>query len=100
MPYFLMKLVPPRPTFLSDATPEEMEAMGRHAAYIRGLIAERKILAAGPVNDPSGAWGVGIAVAADVAEATGWGEQDPVVLSGLGFRWDVFPMPTLLLPEP
>lgn len=99
MPYFLMKLVPPRPTFLSDATAEEMEAMGRHAAYIRSLIGEGKILAAGPVNDPSGAWGVGIAAAADAAEARAWGEADPVVRSGLGFRWDVFPMPSLLLPE-
>ena len=53
MAYFMMKLIPPRPTFLRDATPVELEAMGRHAAYIRSLIGEGKILGAGPVHDPS-----------------------------------------------
>jgi uncharacterized protein YciI len=99
MPYFMMKLIPPRPTFLSDATPAEMEAMSRHATYIRSLIADGKLLAAGPVADPSGAWGFALASAPDAATATSWGQADPVVQSGLGFRWDVFPMPSVLLSE-
>lgn len=99
MPYFMMKLIPPRPTFLSDATPAEMEAMGRHAIYIRSLVRDGKILAAGPVGDPAGAWGFGLAIAADTAEATRWGEADPVVQAGLGFRWEVSPILSLLLPD-
>lgn len=99
MAYFMMKLIPPRPTFLRDATPVELEAMGRHAAYVRSLIGEGKILAAGPVNDPSGAWGFALAEAPDAATANGWGQADPVVQSGLGFRWDVFPILSLLRPE-
>lgn len=99
MAYFMMKLAPPRPTFLSDATPVELEAMGRHAAYIRSLIEQGKILAAGPVNDPSGAWGFAIADAPDAAIAGSWGQADPVVQSGLGFRWDVFPILSLLRPQ-
>lgn len=99
MAYFMMKLIPPRPTFLSDATPTELEAMGRHAAYVRGLIGEGKLLAAGPVQDPSGAWGFAIAKAPDAAEAVLWGQADPVVQSGLGFQWDVFPILSLLIPD-
>lgn len=99
MPYFMMKLVPPRPSFLKDATAAEMEAMGRHAAYVRTLIERGKILAAGPVDDPSGAWGFGLARAADAAEAAGLGEEDPVVRAGLGFRWEVYPIVSLLLPQ-
>jgi len=99
MPWFMMKLIPPRPTFLSDATPAEIEAMGRHATYIRGLIGAGKLLAAGPVNDPSGAWGFAIADAPDALTASSWGRSDPVVVSNLGFRWDVFPILSLLLQE-
>jgi uncharacterized protein YciI len=99
MPYFMMKLVPPRPTFLKDATATELEAMGRHAAYVRALIEQGKILAAGPVDEPAGAWGFGLARAADAAEAAGWGNEDPVVQAGLGFRWEVYPIVSLLLPQ-
>lgn len=99
MAYFLMKLVPPRATFPGDATPAEMTAMGQHAEYIRALVREGRILAAGPVMDPAGSWGVALAEVPDEAAARALGAGDPVVRSGLGFRWDVFPMPSLIFPE-
>lgn len=99
MPYFMMKLIPPRPTFPGDATPAEMDAMGRHAAYIRSLIGEGKILAAGPVSEPSCTWGFALANAPDGDEAARWGAADPVVEAGLGFRWEVHPILSLLRPE-
>jgi len=97
--YFLMKLIPPRPTFPGDASDAEMEAMGRHADYIRSLIRSGAMLAAGPVMEPPGSWGLALADVPDADAAAALGERDPVVLSGLGFRWEVHAMPTLLLPE-
>ena len=94
-----MKLIPPRGSFPGDASPEEMEAMGRHADYIRKLIRSGKILAAGPVMEAGGSWGLALADVADAGEAVRLGQGDPVVQAGLGFRWDVHPMPSLLLPE-
>ena len=96
MAHFFMKLVPPRATFPHDASGEEMQAMGRHADYIRGLIAEDKIICAGPVMDPDASWGAAIAEVDTLEEALELGQQDPVVLAGLGFRWDAWPMGSLL----
>ncbi|MEX1252025.1 MAG: YciI family protein [Hyphomonas sp.] len=99
MAWFMMKLIPPRATFLSDATPAETQAMGRHASDIRVLIGVGELLAAGPVNDPSGAWGFAVADAPDAPTAMSWGQAHPVGLSNIGFRRDVFPILSLLLPE-
>jgi len=100
MTFFFMKLVPPRATFPGDASEEEMEAMGRHADYIRQLIAEDKIVCAGPVMDPAASWGAAIANVETLEDALDLGRNDPVVLSGLGFRWEAWPMGSLLTKQP
>src|SRR5581483_8090481 len=39
MNYYLLKLLPPRPTFVQDMTPAEAKLMQEHGVYWRGLMA-------------------------------------------------------------
>ena len=98
MAFFLMKLIPPRPTFPSDASHAELEAMGRHSDYIRHLIDVGTVFAAGPVLDPAGTWGVAISEAHDEVALRQLCDADPVIQAGLGFHWEVLPMGSLLAP--
>ena len=97
MAYFHLKLIPPRSTFPSDMTEVEREAMGRHAAYWRGKAEERIAIAVGPVFDPASTYGLALVEAADEVAATALGENDPVVKAGLGFRYAVASIPSLIL---
>lgn len=78
---FLYLLTPPRPTFLRDATPDEMAIMGKHRAYLEAAVASGRLMLAGPTLD--GVYGVGILATGDMAEAEGFAAGDPVVSSGL-----------------
>jgi uncharacterized protein YndB with AHSA1/START domain len=91
--YFLFRLLPPRPTFMHDATAEELDLMRVHGVYWRGKLAEGKVVAIGPVADPAGGWGVGILRVATEAEVEGLTSNDPVMLADKGFRIEAFPMP-------
>jgi uncharacterized protein YciI len=95
MPHFFLKLIPPRPTFVTDMNDEERAAMGRHAEYLRGLLKNGAGVAFGPVFDPSGAFGMGIVEAADEATARAITDKDPVVLAGVS-RYEVYPMRLLM----
>lgn len=98
MAYFLMKLVPPRPTFPGDATEEEIAAMDRHANHVRRLIHQGVVWAAGPVSDASGTWGLAIVEGPSAAAARTHFEADPVIKANLGFRWETYPMASLMVP--
>lgn len=91
--YFLMRLLPPRPTFMQDMTPDELQLMLAHGVYWRGKLVEGKILVFGPVADPAGGWGMGVLRVADLDEAKALTSQDPVILSNTGFRYEHFLMP-------
>jgi hypothetical protein len=91
--YFLFRLFPPRSTFGQDITPKEFELMQLHSVYWRGQLAAGKIVAFGPVADPAGSWGLGILSLDHPAEVDGLIANDPVSLSGQGFRFEVLPMP-------
>ena len=71
---------------------EEAAAMEKHAAYCRGLLASGQAVIFGPVADPNGVWGLGVVEAADEGEAMAITDADPVILSGLGLRYEVTPM--------
>lgn len=90
--YFFLRLVPPRPTFPGDMTAAEGKAMGEHAVYLRGHAAARTVIAAGPVGDMTGAWGLCVVEVASEDEAKALTEGDPVVRSGLGFHYEMHPM--------
>jgi uncharacterized protein len=97
MPYFLCKLIPPRPTFAQDMTPEERTIMQQHVTYWTKLAEEDIAIAFGPVADPAGAWGVGILQVETEAEAQKIRAEYPTMNSGRGFKFELFPMPRLIL---
>jgi uncharacterized protein YciI len=43
---------PPRASFMEDMTPAEREVMEEHFAYVKSLLAEGKLILAGPSLDP------------------------------------------------
>ena len=96
MAFFFMKLIPPRATFPHDASEEELAAMSRHADYVKQLIEKDIVVAAGPVMEGEGAWGMAIVNVDTEANANAIGDADPIVQSAIGFRWDVLPMGSLL----
>jgi hypothetical protein len=93
MKTFFCKLVPPRPTFLQDMSEAERAMMQDHARYWRGKMDQGKVVAFGLVADPAGPYGMGIIEVADDREARMVTDNDPVVRSGQGARFEIFPMP-------
>ncbi|MDF2433627.1 MAG: hypothetical protein JWP44_3258 [Mucilaginibacter sp.] len=58
--HYFLKLVPCRPTFAQDMTPEERAIMHRHAAYLKDLANKGVIIVFGPVFDPNAAYGMAV----------------------------------------
>ncbi len=95
MPHYLCKLKPPRPTFLTDMTPEEAVVMRRHREYWMPRVEIVVVIAIGPVADPSGAYGVAIIEAPSLEALEAMHASDPAILSGRGFAYQSFLMPTI-----
>ena len=93
MPVYCVRLLPQRPSFPADITPQEGEAMQRHVGYWSSLAQAGHALLFGPVADPKGSWGLGVIEAEDEAALRGMLGQDPVILAALGFQHEVLPMP-------
>ena len=91
--YFLLKLIGPRPTFPQDMTDEERKLMLAHIAAWKDPIDRGIVVVFGPVLDPKGAWGVGIVEVDGEDEVRALIANDPVIKSGLGFRYEYYPMP-------
>jgi uncharacterized protein YciI len=100
MGYFHLKLVSPRPTFPFDITEAEGKAMAEHSIYWRKLAGDGHAIVVGPVFDPTGPYGLAIVETENEAEAEALGAADPIVKSGFGFRYEVAPMPQIILREP
>jgi uncharacterized protein YciI len=90
--YFLAKLIPPRPSFTTDMTAEERQVMMDHGAYLRNYVEAGTVIVMGPVLDPAGSWGLAVFEASSEDEVLSITARDPTVLSGLGFRWEIYPM--------
>ncbi len=95
---FFFRLLPPRPTFSQDMSPDERATMLAHVAYWTGLAEQGRALAFGPVGDPAGAYGVGVVLAEDLQAAQRLRDEDPAVLSAHGFRTELQPMLQLVTP--
>ncbi len=93
---FVFRLIPGRPDFTSTMTDQEKVAMGAHAVYWSGLLERGSVVAFGPVNDPAGAYGIGIVLARDFAEAEALRDGDPAVHPPLAFRTEISPMSSLV----
>jgi uncharacterized protein YciI len=66
--------------------------MRAHAAYWRGMLAEGKVVVFGPVADPTGAFGMGVVVAASDDELKGFQDNDPAIIADIGLRYDAMKM--------
>ncbi|HEX7113210.1 MAG TPA: YciI family protein [Mizugakiibacter sp.] len=93
MKTFFCKLLPPRPSFPADITPDEMLLMQQHAQYWLGWMARGCVVAFGPVADPRGSYGIGILEVEDDGEVQRFTANDPVILADCGFAYEVQPMP-------
>lgn len=89
---FMLKLIPPRPTFGADMNAEERAVMFEHQTYWRGKLAEGRAVVFGPVADPKGGFGLGVIRAANLEEVKAFEAKDPAIASGRGFRYEVLPM--------
>jgi uncharacterized protein len=90
-PHYFVKLIPPRPTFPMDITPEEKLLMQEHARYTQEGFADGKILLYGPVMARGGAFGMAVFEAHDEVEVRQFVENDPTVRAGLN-TFEVSPM--------
>jgi uncharacterized protein YciI len=88
VPHFLAIYRPPRSTFANDATEEESRIIGAHFQYLKELLAQGKLLIAGPCEDSS--MGIAVFEARDEEEARGILARDPAVTGGV-FRGEIKP---------
>jgi uncharacterized protein YciI len=93
---FFLKLIPPRPTFATDITPEEAKLMRQHADYWTAEFAKGTVLIIGPVLDPKGIFGIAVLETTSEAEAYTLAENDPSVKAGLN-RVELSPMQLFLM---
>jgi len=100
MACFFLRLQPPRPTFPHDGTGEEMAAMKRHAEYWHRNALAGSAIIVGPVFEGEGAWGMAVVEVEDQAAAEALADGDPIITSGFGFRFDILPMPSIILRPP
>ena len=92
--FFLIRLLPPRPTFMVDMTDAERRIMAEHVQYWQGLLQAGTAHAFGPVADPKGSFGVGILeVQGGANEVRAIEANDPAVSSNSGFRYEILSMP-------
>lgn len=84
-----MKLIPNRPTFAQDMTPEERAIMMQHIAYWKTYLDEGKLLVYGPVMDPAATYGMGILLVEDEEEVKTLIAGDP---AGKINRYEYYPM--------
>ena len=90
--YFLLRLVPPRPTFANDMTDVERRAMMGHVGYWKKLLDDGVAVAFGPVGDPEGPWGAGIVELDDPEAIKRIESNDPAIVAAIGLRYEVLPM--------
>jgi uncharacterized protein YciI len=93
MSVYLYRLIPPRPAFPADMTPEEGAAMQQHFGYWTGHMERGAVLVYGPVPDPKGTWGMAVLTVADEKEAQALCAGDPAITANIGFRSDVIALP-------
>ena len=81
MTHYIYKITPARKGFADSPTYEEKQIMSEHFAYLNRLLAEGKLLLAGPCTDA--AFGIVIFEAESMAEATLIMQSDPAVAAGV-----------------
>ena len=90
---YLLKLLPPRASFISDMTGEELALMQAHMQYWAPHLASGVMIAMGPVADNQGSWGLGIVNSRDNASLKTLTDSDPVIAANKGFSYHISIMP-------
>ncbi len=97
MKSWLIRVIPPRPTFDKDSTPSEDALMDQHFAYWKDLNDKGICIFGGPVLDPKGVYGIIVVRAATEDEASALAAGDPSVKAGLN-KNDVAQMVVAFIP--
>jgi uncharacterized protein len=87
--YFVLYLLPSRPDFAQTMTDEERAIMMKHVAYWTDIMNQGKVLAFGPVLDPSEVYGLGIISVGSEQEVEDLIANDPASKIN---RYEYFPM--------
>ena len=91
--HFLLRLIPPRPSFGADMTEAEGAVMAEHAAYWRGHMDRGAVVAFGPVAEPTGFWGMAVLETGSREAAEHLAAGDPAITSRTMERFEIHPMP-------
>jgi uncharacterized protein YciI len=91
---FFVKLIPPRPTFAQEMSGEEAVAMREHIEYWTGLMKQGKVHVFGPVQDPEGAYGIGVISAESEKDVREMTRSDPAARIMMIYR--IYPMRAML----
>jgi uncharacterized protein YciI len=94
---FFCRLIPPRADFMTTMTEAERKIMRAHVGYWSGKVATGNALLFGPVSDPAGGYGVGIMQADSLDAMNALRDADPAMQANVGFRYEIFPMPRLVM---
>jgi uncharacterized protein YciI len=89
--HYFMKLIPPRPTFAQDMSPEERLLMQEHIRYMQEHFVAGRVLIYGPVAASDGGFGMAVLEVADEEEARRFVDGDPTAKTGLN-RFELSPM--------
>lgn len=92
--HYFVRLLGRRPGWPEDMTPEEEEIMGEHFIYLKKLVAEKRVVLAGPVLNPT--FGLIILRVESEAEACDIIKSEPSVKKGL-HNFEMQPMILSLL---
>src|SRR4051812_31072609 len=87
--HYFLKLIPSRPTFANDMTPEELLIMQQHVMYWKIYLDNYQAVVYGPVMDPAGVYGVGIIAMDSEEELLEFIANDPA--SAIN-RYEYYPM--------
>ena len=95
--HFLIKLIPPRPSFALDMTHEERRLMQEHVAYWTTLAEQGVALVFGPVLDPAGPYGIGVVEVEKEEDLKILTANDPVAKPDGQFRHQAYAMPQVVV---
>jgi uncharacterized protein YndB with AHSA1/START domain/uncharacterized protein YciI len=94
--HYFVKLIGTRPGWPQDMSDEESRIMGEHFVYLKDLVAQKKVIVAGPVMDPT--FGLVILQVNSKAEAFEIMKNEPSVVQGV-HTYEMQPMKLSLMAE-
>src|SRR4051812_22975766 len=87
--YFFLKLNPPRASFTTDMTTDELATMQKHTVYWQSCVDDGTVIVLGPVADPKGGYGISVLALDSEEQLNELVADDPA--NGL-CQYEVYPM--------